>query len=224
VTNGTNATNLSFGNVLVTGTISGVKFNDINANGRLDPGEPPIASSAIYIDLNNNSSLDPGEASTLSDVQGNYSFRNVPVGSYVIREVPPPGFILTTPPRVVVVSAEVRASSIELVTPDAEGGSAKSANGDLLTDASNYAGPEPARNIGADSLLLSEGRDSYRISSDFLVDRPVANLGNIPNFGAQNFGLDTNAQIGEFVKKNELIKGAIGNSVSTVGARDFSVI
>jgi hypothetical protein len=112
VTNGTNATNLSFGNVLVTGTISGVKFNDINANGRLDPGEPPIASSPIYIDLNNNSSLDPGEASTLSDVQGNYSFRNVPVGSYVIREVPPPGFILTTPPRVVVVSPEVRASSI----------------------------------------------------------------------------------------------------------------
>lgn len=223
VGNGTNATNLSFGNVLVTGTIAGVKFNDLNANGRLDPGEPPIANSAIYIDLNNNSSLDPGEASTLSDVQGNYSFRNVPVGSYVVREVPPPGFILTTPPTVVVVSAEIRASSIDLVTPDAEGWSAKSWKGDLLTDASNYAGPEPAGNIGADSLLLSEGRDSYRIS-DFLVDRPVANLGNIPNFGPQNVGLDTNAQIGEFVKKNELIKGAIGNSVSTVGARDFSVM
>ena len=223
VGNGTNATNLSFGNVLVTGTISGVKFNDVNANGRLDPGEPPIANSPLYIDLNNNSSLDPGEASTLSDVQGNYSFRNVPVGSYVVREVLQPGFILTTPPTVVVVSAEIRASSMDLVTADAEGGSAKSWNGDLLTDASNYAGPEPAANMGADSLLLSEGRDSYRIS-DFLVDRPVANLGNIPNFGLQNVGRDTNAQIGEFVKKNELIKGAIGNSVSTVGARDFSVI
>jgi len=222
VGNGTNATNLSFGNVLVTGTISGIKFNDVNANGRLDPGEPPIANSPIYIDLNNNS-LDPGEASTLSDVQGNYSFRNVPVGSYVVREVPPPGFILTTPPTVVVVSAEVRASSIDFVRPDAEGWSAKSLNGDLLTDASNYVGSEPAGNMGADSLLLSEGRDSYRIS-DFLVDRPVANLGNIPNFGQQNVGLDTYAQIGEFVNKNELIKGAIGNSVSTVGARDFSVM
>jgi hypothetical protein len=125
---------------------------------------------------------------------------------------------------VVVVSAEVRASSIDLVKPDAEDWSAKSLNGDLLTDASNYAGSEPAGNIGADSLLLSEGRDSYRISSDFLVDRPVANLGNIPNFGQQNVGLDIYAQIGEFVNKNELIKGAIGNSVSTVGARDFSVM
>jgi hypothetical protein len=224
VGNGTNATNLSFGNVLVTGTISGVKFNDLNANGRLDPGEPPIANSPIYIDLNNNSSLDPGEASTLSDVQGNYSFRNVPVGSYVVREVPPPGFILTTPPTVVVVSAEIRASSIDLVRPDAKDWSAKSLNGDLLTDASNYAGPEPVGNMGADSLLLSQGRDSsYRIS-DFWVDRPVANLANLPNFGPQNVGMDTHAQIGEFVNKNELIKGAIGNSVSTVGARDFSVM
>jgi hypothetical protein len=124
---------------------------------------------------------------------------------------------------VVVVSAEIRASSIDFVRPGAEDWSAKSLNGDPLTDASNYAGPEAAGNIGADSLLLSEGRDSYRIS-DFLVDRPVANLGNIPNFGPQNVGLDTHAQIGEFVKKNELIKGAIGNSVSTVGGRDFSVM
>ena len=84
--------------------------------------------------------------------------------------------------------------------------------------------PEPAGNIGADSLLLSEGHDSYRISSNFLLHQPVANLGNIPNSGPQNVGLDTTAQIGEFVKRNELIKGAIGNSVSTVGARDFSVM
>jgi hypothetical protein len=125
---------------------------------------------------------------------------------------------------VVVVSAEIWASSIDLAMPDAEGWSAKSLNGDPLTDASNYAGPEPAGNTGADSLLLSEGRDSsYRISH-FLVDQPVANLGNLPNFGPQNVGLDTHAQIGEFVNKNELIKGAIGNSVSTGGARDFSVM
>jgi hypothetical protein len=124
---------------------------------------------------------------------------------------------------VVVVSAEIRASSIDFVRPDTEGWSPKSLNGDLLTDASNYAGPEPAGNMGADSLLLSEGRDSYRIS-DFLLDGPVAHLGNIPNFGPQNVGLDTHAQIGELVKNNELIKEAIGNSVSTVGGRDFSVM
>ena len=228
VGNGTNATNLSFGNVLVTGTISGVKFNDFNANGRLDPGEPPIANSPIYIDLNNNSSLDPGEASTLSDVQGNYSFRNVPVGSYVVREVPPPGFILTTPSTVVVVSADIRASKIDVVTGDlvrgdAEGRAAKSLNDDPLTNASSYAGEPAANNIGADSLPLSSGGDTNRIS-DFLVDRRFAKLGNIPNFAPQNVGLDSNAQIDELVNKNELIKGAIGNWVSTVDARDWWVM
>ncbi|AFZ07615.1 Cna B domain protein [Oscillatoria nigro-viridis PCC 7112] len=228
VGNGTNATNLSFGNVLVTGTISGVKFNDFNANGRLDPGEPPIANTQIYIDLNNNSSLDPGEASTFSDVLGNYSFRNVPVGSYVVREVPPPGFILTTPPALVVVSAEIRASKIDLLTgdlltEDTEGRSAKSLNGDSRTDSSSYAGEPAANNIGADSLPLSSGGDTYRIS-DFLVDRSVANLGNIPNFGQQNVGLNLNAEISQIVKGNELINSALGHWVSTVAASDFSVM
>ncbi|MCC3488983.1 MAG: hypothetical protein JGK35_00135, partial [Microcoleus sp. PH2017_16_JOR_D_A] len=209
VGNGTNATNLSFGNVLVTGTISGVKFNDFNANGRLDPGEPPIANTQIYIDLNNNSRLDPGEASNFSDSQGNYSFRNVPVGSYIIREVPPPGFIQTTPPALVVVSADVRASSIDLLTGDPESRSvagrkpsAKSLKGDPLTDAS-YGG-EPVGNMGADTSLAIAGRDSYQIS-DLLLDRPAANLGNIPNFGQQNVIWEPSPQIAGFVKTNELI-------------------
>lgn len=209
VGNGTNATNLSFGNVLVTGTISGVKFNDFNANGRLDPGEPPIANTQIYIDLNNNSRLDPGEASNFSDSQGNYSFRNVPVGSYIIREVPPPGFIQTTPPALVVVSADVRASSIDLLTGDPESRSvagrkpsAKSLKGDPLTDAS-YGG-EPVGNMGADTSLAIAGRDSYQIS-DLLLDRPAANVGNIPNFGQQNVIWEPSPQIAGFVKTNELI-------------------
>ena len=225
VGNGTNATNLSFGNVLVTGTISGVKFNDFNANGRLDAGEPPIANTQIYIDLNNNSRLDPGEANTFSDSQGNYSFRNVPVGGYIIREVPPPGFIQTTPPALVVVSADVRASSIDLLTGDPESRSAKSfksLNGDQLTDAS-YAGAEPAAKIGANSLLSSPGRDIYPIS-DFLVDRPGANLGNIPNFGEENVGLEPHTQVVGLVNKNELINWGLRNSFVSVGARDLSVM
>ncbi|MEG4030785.1 MULTISPECIES: SdrD B-like domain-containing protein [unclassified Microcoleus] len=222
VGNGTNATNLSFGNVLVTGTISGVKFNDFNANGRLDPGEPPIANTQIYIDLNNNSSLDPGEASTLSDLQGNYSFRNVPVGSYVVREVQPPGFIQTTPPAVVVVSAEIGASSIDLVTGEAEGRAAKSLKGDPLTDTNSYTEPEPAGNMGADSLLLSQGRDSDQISK-FLSDGFFANLGNIPNFGQQNVGLEPNAQVGNFVNTNELDNGVIADWFVPMGVSNFPV-
>ena len=222
VGNGTNATNLSFGNVLVTGTISGVKFNDFNANGRLDAGEPPIPNTQIYIDLNNNSRLDSGEASTFSDSQGNYSFRNVPVGAYVIREVPPPGFIQTTPPALVVVSADVRASSIDLLTGDPESRSAKSLNADPLTNATNYTG-EPVGNIGADSWLSIADRDSYQIS-DLLVDRPAVNLGNLPNLAPQNVNLAPDTQIVGLVNKNELINLYLRNSFVPVSATDLSVM
>jgi serine-aspartate repeat-containing protein C/D/E len=216
VGNGTNATNISFGNVLVTGNISGVKFNDFNANGRLDPGEPPIANTQIYIDLNNNSSLDPGEANTFSDFQGNYSFRNVPVGSYVLREVPPPGFIQTTPPAVVTVSTGNRASSIDLLTGDAEGKSAKS-----LTDAGSYD-EAPAGKFEADSLLWSESQSSYPIG-DNLLDRPFGDLANIPNFEQQNVGLQSNAEISEFVKTNLLINSAIDPFPTMTSVKDFNI-
>jgi len=225
VSNGTNATNISFGNVLVTGNISGVKFNDFNANGLLDPGEPPIANTKVYIDLNNNSSLDPGEASTFSDSQGNYSFRNVPVGSYVLREVTPPGFIPTTPPAVVTVSTGNRASSIDLLTGDAEGKSAKSLSGDPLTDASNYGGELSATSkIQGDSLLWSQGRGNDQINH-FLVDRPLTNLANIPNnFGPQNIGWETNAESSDFVKTNLLINSAIALFPSMTSVGDFALV
>lgn len=210
VGNGTNATNISFGNVLVTGNISGVKFNDFNANGRLDPGEPPISNTQIYIDLNNNSRLDPGEANTFSDFQGNYSFRNVPVGSYVLREVSPPGFIQTTPPALVVVSPDIRASSIDLLTGNVEAKSLKSLPGDALTDADTYLEDAPAGKFETDSLLWSESQTSYQYQiNDVLVDRTVTNLGYVPDFGQQNINLNLNAESSEFVKTNLAINSAL---------------
>jgi serine-aspartate repeat-containing protein C/D/E len=220
--NGTNATNISFGNVLVTGNISGVKFNDFNANGRLDPGEPPIANTQIYIDLNNNSSLDPGEANTFSDSQGNYSFRNVPVGSYVLREVPPPGFIQTTPPAIVTVSIGNRASSIDLLTGDAEDKSAKSLSSVPLTDVGSDLDDASAGKFEADSLLWGESQSSYQIG-DNLLDRPFGDLANIPNFEQQNVGLQQNAEISEFVKTNLLINSTIAPFPTMTSVKDFNI-
>lgn len=212
VTNGTNATNLSFGNVLATGNISGVKFNDFNANGRLDAGEPPIANTQIYIDLNNNSRIDSGEANTFTDVQGNYSFRNVPVGSYVLREVLQPGFIQTTPLAVVTVSTtDLRASSIDLLTGDDTGKSAKSLNGDSLTDFRSDADVSASGQRAAESWLLSGDRGNYQVSA-FLVDRLLTNSVNISSLGQQNVNLEPNAQINPIVKTDGIINWAIGKS------------
>jgi len=68
-------------------TISGAKFNDLNANGVRDAGEPGLANWTIFLDTNNNGILDPGERSEKTDVNGNYTFSNVGPGTFRLREV-----------------------------------------------------------------------------------------------------------------------------------------
>ena len=54
---------------LLAATISGVKFDDLNANGVLDAGEPGLADQLIYVDLNNNGQFDPGTSTHTSVLQ-----------------------------------------------------------------------------------------------------------------------------------------------------------
>jgi photosystem II stability/assembly factor-like uncharacterized protein len=92
------------------GSISGVKYQDSNANGVKDGTEPGLAGFTIYIDANNNGTLDAGEVSTVTGATGTYSFTNLgpPVimgvansatfnGTYPIREVQKLGFQATNP-------------------------------------------------------------------------------------------------------------------------------
>lgn len=95
IARGSNIPNINFGN-FQSGTISGIKFNDLNNNGTLDAGEPGLANWQIYLDLNNNAILDSPETVILTDATGKYSFSNLPVGTYTIREVQQTGWIQTT--------------------------------------------------------------------------------------------------------------------------------
>lgn len=95
IARGSNIPNINFGN-FQSGTISGLKFNDLNNNGTLDAGEPGLANWQIYLDLNNNAILDSPETVILTDATGKYSFSNLPVGTYTILEVQQTGWIQTT--------------------------------------------------------------------------------------------------------------------------------
>lgn len=174
ISNGTNATNIAFGNTVVLGSISGVKFNDLNANGRLDPGEPPLANSQIYIDLNNNSRLDSGEPVTVTDAQGNYSFRNIPSGTYVLREVPRPGFIQTTPPVIVNVTTGIQASSSDRLIGNLpqELGESTLLNDPLTDSSSDRSAMEfltnpllVTSNLGMDQILPWTEQQDWAIAS-----------------------------------------------------------
>jgi hypothetical protein len=94
VSGGTSINNV-FGNFhgILTGTISGLKFNDLNGNGVRDTGEPGISGVTITLSLTGTT---PRTAVTGSD--GTFSFTAVPFGSYTVSETVPSGFQQTAPP------------------------------------------------------------------------------------------------------------------------------
>ena len=94
------------------GSISGNVSEDINRNGIVDPEDGPLPNIVITVyedmdqdgladDLNNDGVIDAndiaedvnGNALTaLTNVDGNYSFEDVPPGSYVVQEQDPAGY------------------------------------------------------------------------------------------------------------------------------------
>ncbi len=96
---GSNISSVLFGNFFAGFqliSITGLKFNDLNSNGSRDPGDPGLAGVTVFLDTNLNGTLDLGERSTVTDVNGNYSFVNLGLGTYRVREVPQVGSTQTT--------------------------------------------------------------------------------------------------------------------------------
>ncbi|MFL5328347.1 MAG: SdrD B-like domain-containing protein [Gemmataceae bacterium] len=76
---------LNFGNFTL-GSISGIKFDDLNQNGVRDVGEGTLAGFVIYFDANNNSLRDAGEQNVTSAADGSYTLTGF--GPNVVRGVP----------------------------------------------------------------------------------------------------------------------------------------
>jgi hypothetical protein len=66
--------------------VTGTKFEDRDADGTRDGGEPALAGFRMYVDLDGDGSLDAGEPSDVSDAAGAYQITAVPAGSYDVRE------------------------------------------------------------------------------------------------------------------------------------------
>jgi hypothetical protein len=69
----------------------------INYDSQPLPPEPPLLNRVVYIDANNNGRRDLSELSTLTDAQGNYAFKNLAPGRYIVSEELQPTWIQTLP-------------------------------------------------------------------------------------------------------------------------------
>jgi hypothetical protein len=86
-------------------TKTGMKFNDLNANGVKDSGEPGVSGVTInaYADTNGDGILQAGEQTTppatsgTTDGTGTYALTFPSAGKYVVCEVLPAGFVQSAP-------------------------------------------------------------------------------------------------------------------------------
>ncbi|MGD1805936.1 SdrD B-like domain-containing protein, partial [Dapis sp. BLCC M126] len=111
VTSGEDANFVNIGQApdspLLRGDLIGNKFNDFNSNGILDPGEPGLANFTLYLDLDGDNILDPEEPASISNVNGDFSFNNPPIGTYFLREIPQAGFVKTTPDQEITITQPI---------------------------------------------------------------------------------------------------------------------
>jgi protocatechuate 3,4-dioxygenase beta subunit len=96
VTSGTNSTNNDFGNFKL-GEISGIKYEDVNANGVQDFGESVLSGWNITL-------TGPTSSSMLTGVSGEYKFTGLGNGTYVVAEFAQPGWIQTSSPATYLIN------------------------------------------------------------------------------------------------------------------------
>jgi predicted outer membrane repeat protein len=77
----------SFGDFAVVGhwDISGKLYEDINANGVQDVGEPNLSNMLVYLDINTNLSFDSGEPNQYTGSDGSYLFEGLLPNDYDVR-------------------------------------------------------------------------------------------------------------------------------------------
>ncbi len=78
--------------VVITGSISGMKFDDLNGNGMKDMGEPGLDNWMITL------TNETGAVTTMmTDSDGKYNFSDLPDGDYTVGETLQTGWIQTAP-------------------------------------------------------------------------------------------------------------------------------
>ena len=85
-------------NFATNGEIHGTVWHDLNGDGTIDTGEPPLDGWTVFLDTNGNEQVDPTELSTTTASDGSYHFLHLATpNTYTVTELLPEGWALTHP-------------------------------------------------------------------------------------------------------------------------------
>ena len=77
--------------LLLSVSVGGTVWHDLDADGTRDAGEPAIVSQEVFLDQNRNRVRDVGEQATLTDALGRYAFAGLPAGRWFVSASVPVG-------------------------------------------------------------------------------------------------------------------------------------
>jgi uncharacterized protein (DUF2141 family) len=79
------------------GSISGTVFDDSNGDGKIDDGEFGVGLWTVYIDLKDTGSFATGDPTSVTNINGTFTFTGLAAGTYYIRVELVAGIKATTP-------------------------------------------------------------------------------------------------------------------------------
>jgi hypothetical protein len=206
---------LDFGNQLIPNAIGGIKFEDLNANGLRDPGEPGL--SGFTINLTPASPGTPPVGTATTDANGNFIFLDVAAGTYTLSEVIQPGFSLTVPAlNSITVTLAAGGSSIAnefgnfrgVLTGTIAGAKFNDLNGNAVRDAGEpgIAGVTITRTpsindpVGANLSVVTDAEGNFTFASvpfgSFTISETVP-AGFVQTFPGLPGTVSTNVNFGE---------------------------
>ncbi len=187
-------------NINNVASISGTKFNDLNNNNSKDIDEPLLSNWKIRL---SGTSTD----STLTDVNGNYSFTNLQAGTYTVSEEQQAGWTQSFP----------LSGSYSLTVNSGDSLTGKDFGNRIITDTIFASVVGNGSITPSGNVIISYGNDtSFTItpSSGYHIDSVVVNGTRVDSLSSYTFyNIITNQTIVAYFSINEytIIATTLGN-------------